>query len=61
MLVEIVRHFRCDWCSLDAYVKLFPPRWCWVKPERGEPIRHACEVCRGQVPADRQREAGQKT
>lgn len=49
--------FKCDYCSKRETVNHgMPEGWIWVKT--GGPIKHACPLCRDEVPKDQQREPG---
>lgn len=51
--------FQCDTCKKIEYVHNgFPKGWCYLKT--GGVVEHACEICRKEIPKDRQFEAGQK-
>jgi hypothetical protein len=52
--------FLCDLCQKEATASVFPNGWVWIKRGVGNPVGHACEACKAQVPEEQRRNKGEK-
>lgn len=52
--------FCCDTCCVEAYAKVSPTGWFWVKGGMDNPPGHACEECAAGISDDIKGKMGQK-